>query len=93
MYCHGSVVQLWTSLVLLVRNHLYSNWLRSHLWDPGFDYHFHSLEGGDEDELSRAFMKVFEAGQEVSTLAILKNFIPILRHIVSVDQLTLLSTA
>ncbi|KAF8604787.1 cytochrome P450 [Ceratobasidium sp. AG-I] len=47
----------------------------------GFDYHFNSLEGGDEDELSRAFMKVFEAGQDFNLLAILKNFIPVLRLI------------
>ncbi|KAG8743100.1 hypothetical protein FRC10_000400 [Ceratobasidium sp. 414] len=47
----------------------------------GFDYHFNSLDGGDEDELAKAFSKVFEAGQRVSVLAIVKNFIPVLQYL------------
>ncbi|KAG8707550.1 hypothetical protein FRC08_000429 [Ceratobasidium sp. 394] len=43
----------------------------------GFDYHFNSLDGEDEDELAKAFSKIFEAGQQASTLAIIKNFVPI----------------
>ncbi|CAE6529926.1 unnamed protein product [Rhizoctonia solani] len=47
----------------------------------GFDYHFNALEGNDEDELSKAFNKAFESGQNFNTLAILRAFIPIFRLI------------
>ncbi|KAJ1300945.1 hypothetical protein OPQ81_003371 [Rhizoctonia solani] len=47
----------------------------------GFDYHFNALDGNDEDELSKAFNKAFESGQNFNTLSILKAFVPILRLI------------
>lgn len=47
----------------------------------GFDYHFNSLDGNDDDELSKAFNKAFESGQNFNTLAILRAFIPIFRLI------------
>ncbi|QRV98590.1 cytochrome P450 family protein [Ceratobasidium sp. AG-Ba] len=46
----------------------------------GFDYHFNSLED-EKDELSTAFMKVFEAGQQFSMLTIIRSFIPFLRFL------------
>ncbi|KAG8743101.1 hypothetical protein FRC10_000401 [Ceratobasidium sp. 414] len=47
----------------------------------GFDYHFNSLDGEDEDELAKAFSKIFEAGPQASIFAIIKNFVPILNVI------------
>ncbi|KAF8593285.1 cytochrome P450 [Ceratobasidium sp. AG-I] len=47
----------------------------------GFDYHFNSLEGDDEDELAKAFMKVFEAGQQPTMFSRLRNFVPLLKNI------------
>ncbi|KAG8703084.1 hypothetical protein FRC09_004364 [Ceratobasidium sp. 395] len=47
----------------------------------GFDYHFNSLDGNDEDELAKAFSKIFEAGQQMTVFAILRNFIPLLQII------------
>ncbi|KAH7337784.1 cytochrome P450 [Rhizoctonia solani] len=47
----------------------------------GFDHHFNSLEGVDEDELSVAFKKVFQSSQSPGVLALLKNIIPILGYI------------
>ena len=47
----------------------------------GFDYHFNSLDGGDEDELSAAFNKAFEAGQQFNVLTLLRAFVPIFRLI------------
>ncbi|KAG8768680.1 hypothetical protein FRC12_005439 [Ceratobasidium sp. 428] len=47
----------------------------------GFDYHFNSLEEEDKDELSKAFMRVFEAGQHFNILTILRGAIPIARLI------------
>ncbi|KAG8744389.1 hypothetical protein FRC12_014811 [Ceratobasidium sp. 428] len=44
----------------------------------GFDYHFNSLDEGDEDELAKAFSKIFSEGQQMTVLGILKNFIPAL---------------
>jgi hypothetical protein len=57
----------------------------------GFDYHFNSLEGGDGDELSNAFSKVFEAGQDVTVFSIIKNFVPILQLIVGQPNHVILS--
>ncbi|KAG8735670.1 hypothetical protein FRC10_010286 [Ceratobasidium sp. 414] len=45
----------------------------------GFDYHFNSLANEDEDELAKAFAKIFQAGQELTPSSFLKNFIPGLR--------------
>ncbi|KAG9094931.1 hypothetical protein FS749_011509 [Ceratobasidium sp. UAMH 11750] len=47
----------------------------------GFDYHFNSLDEEDKDELSKAFMRVFEAGQNFSVLTILRSAVPITRLI------------
>ncbi|KAF8604786.1 cytochrome P450 [Ceratobasidium sp. AG-I] len=47
----------------------------------GFDYHFNSLEGDDQDELAKAFMKVFEAGQQPTMFSRLRNFVPLLKII------------
>ncbi|KAG9128434.1 hypothetical protein FRC07_012542 [Ceratobasidium sp. 392] len=47
----------------------------------GFDYHFNSLDEEDKDELSKAFMRVFEAGQHFNLLTILRSAIPITRLI------------
>lgn len=49
----------------------------------GFDYHFNSLEGDDEDELAKAFMKIFEAGQQPTMFSRLRHFIPLLKIMVS----------
>jgi hypothetical protein len=51
--------------------------------NTGFDYHFDSLQGEDEDELARTFAKIFEAGQELTPFMFLKDLIPIFRMIVS----------
>ncbi|KAG8717523.1 hypothetical protein FRC08_007294 [Ceratobasidium sp. 394] len=45
----------------------------------GFDYHFNSLANEDEDELAKAFAKIFQAGQELTPFSFLKNFIPGMR--------------
>ncbi|KAG9075121.1 hypothetical protein FRC06_010258, partial [Ceratobasidium sp. 370] len=42
----------------------------------GFDYHFNSLTNEDDDELAKAFAKIFQAGQELTPFSFLKNFIP-----------------
>ncbi|CAE7156988.1 unnamed protein product [Rhizoctonia solani] len=47
----------------------------------GFDHHFNSLDGDDEDELSAAFKKVFQSGRSPGTLAMLANIFPLLRYI------------
>ncbi|KAL5639582.1 hypothetical protein ACGC1H_006261 [Rhizoctonia solani] len=47
----------------------------------GFDHHFNSLEGNDEDELSAAFKKIFQNSQSPGVLALLENIFPILRYI------------
>ncbi|CAE6471133.1 unnamed protein product [Rhizoctonia solani] len=47
----------------------------------GFDHHFNSLEGVDEDELSVAFKKVFQSSQSPGVLELLKNILPILGYI------------
>ncbi|KDN36671.1 hypothetical protein RSAG8_10669, partial [Rhizoctonia solani AG-8 WAC10335] len=47
----------------------------------GFDHHFNSLEGDDEDELSTAFKKIFQNSQSPGVLALLENIFPILRYI------------
>ncbi|KAH7337785.1 cytochrome P450 [Rhizoctonia solani] len=47
----------------------------------GFDHHFNSLEGIDEDELSAAFKKIFQSSQSPGVLALLENIIPILGYI------------
>ncbi|KAG9128433.1 hypothetical protein FRC07_012541 [Ceratobasidium sp. 392] len=44
----------------------------------GFDYHFNSLDEDDEDELVKAFSKIFKAGRQASVMAILRNLIPLL---------------
>ncbi|KAG9128432.1 hypothetical protein FRC07_012540 [Ceratobasidium sp. 392] len=46
----------------------------------GFDYHFNSLDEGDEDELAKAFSKIFEAGQQASVLTILRGIVPLLEY-------------
>ncbi|KEP46042.1 cytochrome P450 family protein, partial [Rhizoctonia solani 123E] len=47
----------------------------------GFDHHFNSLDGEDEDELSAAFKKIFQNSQSPGVLALLENIFPILRYI------------
>ncbi|KAJ1300972.1 hypothetical protein OPQ81_003396 [Rhizoctonia solani] len=47
----------------------------------GFDHHFNSLEGADEDELSAAFRQVFKASQSPGVVAMLQNIIPVLKYI------------
>ncbi|KAG9128431.1 hypothetical protein FRC07_012539 [Ceratobasidium sp. 392] len=47
----------------------------------GFDYHFNSLDGDDEDELALAFSKIFSEGQPTRVFDIIKNFIPALNVI------------
>ncbi|KAG8745688.1 hypothetical protein FRC11_013005 [Ceratobasidium sp. 423] len=47
----------------------------------GFDHHFNSLEGVDEDELSVAFKQVFQASQSPGVLEMLQNIIPVLNYI------------
>ncbi|CUA74246.1 Cytochrome P450 CYP72A219 [Rhizoctonia solani] len=47
----------------------------------GFDHHFNSLEGNDEDELSAAFNKIFQHSQTPGILALLANIFPILEYI------------
>ncbi|KAG8743099.1 hypothetical protein FRC10_000399 [Ceratobasidium sp. 414] len=47
----------------------------------GFDYHFNSLDEEDKDELSKAFMRVFEAGQNFNLLTVLQSAIPLARLI------------
>ncbi|KAG9125905.1 hypothetical protein FRC07_005703, partial [Ceratobasidium sp. 392] len=42
----------------------------------GFDYHFNSLKNEDEDELAKAFSKVFTAGQGVTPLRLILGLIP-----------------
>ncbi|KAG8769894.1 hypothetical protein FRC12_004666 [Ceratobasidium sp. 428] len=45
----------------------------------GFDYHFNSLKNEDEDELSRAFAKVFSSGQQMTPWTFLIGLIPGMR--------------
>ncbi|KAG8709037.1 hypothetical protein FRC09_000904 [Ceratobasidium sp. 395] len=45
----------------------------------GFDYHFNSLKNEDQDELSRAFAKVFSSGQQMTPWTFLIGLIPGMR--------------
>ncbi|KAG8769239.1 hypothetical protein FRC12_005086 [Ceratobasidium sp. 428] len=51
----------------------------------GFDYHFNSLENDDKDELSLAFKKGFQSGQNLGIMAVLQGLFPILQ-IISSDE-------
>ncbi|KAG9128435.1 hypothetical protein FRC07_012543 [Ceratobasidium sp. 392] len=51
----------------------------------GFDYHFNSLENDDKDELSVAFKKGFQSGQNLGVMAVLQGIFPIFQTI-SVDE-------
>ncbi|KAG9098413.1 hypothetical protein FS749_003865 [Ceratobasidium sp. UAMH 11750] len=47
----------------------------------GFDYHFNSLDTGDEDELAKAFSKIFGASQRATAWVVVKNLIPLLQYL------------
>ncbi|QRW14203.1 cytochrome P450 family protein [Ceratobasidium sp. AG-Ba] len=42
----------------------------------GFDYHFNALKSDDEDELAKAFAKVFQGGKGISVYHFIKARIP-----------------